>query len=611
MAELVHQNEEEMLQELEQMQNVGLFTSAEIKAIIRKRNAHEYKLVRKTKVKKDFLDYIQYEINLLALIHKRRKREHYFFKQDEIEYVIVSRIHRWFKQMMVRWADDLKVWTSHAAFCLKWNKKVQLSKLCTRMVQVHASNPKVWLLAAKWELECGDSMEKVRSLFLRGIKFHPKSEKMWLEYFRAELLFTEKRHRRFKMITKQDVNLNDEGSDSALMKGKAALIIYKNALQAFPDNVEMHLKFLDILSAFLATNTFAVSLFNEIKDDLSEIYNNSPKMRACLAKLHLKETLAGISFSGKHKEIEKHSRAMNCYQDFDKAVKEIDTPEMWSKYFNFALSMCQQSQPNQVSGPDSLFSLSSEQLMKVADHCHGNNILTCQQYIAWVDFLLKTGQLSSAYDVLCEVCGRRDEVELWLKRLKVAHLGNGENIDLNELFQLTCKFSNEMTKKQQEIFWSMWMQNCVVSDAEETAESVLTNKAVGCCCEAALALQHVYLKWMAVKYNVNHAYQMFMTKIKNTRTPTPEQYKDVLELLNLSPSVAQSTLQECYEHALHDHGETDPGLWLDYMKFLTQKENMKKCGHVYWRALKTLKPEFTDDFVSQHSMLKCSIKTRG
>jgi len=51
-------------------------------------------LARQTKDKHDFLAYIQYDINFLCLILKRRKRENYYFKKDEIEYAIVSRIHK-------------------------------------------------------------------------------------------------------------------------------------------------------------------------------------------------------------------------------------------------------------------------------------------------------------------------------------------------------------------------------------------------------------------------------------------------------------------------------------------------------------------------------------
>lgn len=121
MAEFVLKRAEEMLPEFEQMERVGLFSDHEvrgcgvihmifhedfmlrfesllffqIKSIIKKTRNHEYKLVRRTKDKKDFLSYIQYKIHLLSLIGKRRKKSNYFFKKDEIEFAIVARIHRY------------------------------------------------------------------------------------------------------------------------------------------------------------------------------------------------------------------------------------------------------------------------------------------------------------------------------------------------------------------------------------------------------------------------------------------------------------------------------------------------------------------------------------
>ncbi|XP_020606073.1 U3 small nucleolar RNA-associated protein 6 homolog [Orbicella faveolata] len=72
MAEYVHQNLEGMLPELEELERMGVFSSDEIRTIIRKRREFEYRLQKRIVQKTDFLRYMQYEINL-DLLKKKRK----------------------------------------------------------------------------------------------------------------------------------------------------------------------------------------------------------------------------------------------------------------------------------------------------------------------------------------------------------------------------------------------------------------------------------------------------------------------------------------------------------------------------------------------------------
>jgi hypothetical protein len=74
MAEVVQRHLEDMLSEFEQAKGIGLFTEAEIKyknnlklfinfvlfrKIVRTRRRHEYKIIRRTKEKECYLDYIK------------------------------------------------------------------------------------------------------------------------------------------------------------------------------------------------------------------------------------------------------------------------------------------------------------------------------------------------------------------------------------------------------------------------------------------------------------------------------------------------------------------------------------------------------------------------
>uniref|UniRef100_A0A8C4MZW4 U3 small nucleolar RNA-associated protein 6 N-terminal domain-containing protein n=1 Tax=Eptatretus burgeri TaxID=7764 RepID=A0A8C4MZW4_EPTBU len=106
------------------------------RAIVKKVTALEYRVLRCQISKEDYLAYIQYEINLLSLLKKRRKATGYNYKK-EIEYASVTRIHALFKRAEAKWKDDLQLWLSHIKFCKLWKCKMQLSKLYASVLAIH------------------------------------------------------------------------------------------------------------------------------------------------------------------------------------------------------------------------------------------------------------------------------------------------------------------------------------------------------------------------------------------------------------------------------------------------------------------------------------------
>ena len=94
MVEYVEERMEEMINEVEQIERVNLLlTGDEVKELLRKRKQFEYKLQKRSKSKDDFLEYIQYESNLLRLLTMRRESTGYNHKQAEIEGSIKTRIN--------------------------------------------------------------------------------------------------------------------------------------------------------------------------------------------------------------------------------------------------------------------------------------------------------------------------------------------------------------------------------------------------------------------------------------------------------------------------------------------------------------------------------------
>ncbi|KFM62805.1 U3 small nucleolar RNA-associated protein 6-like protein, partial [Stegodyphus mimosarum] len=176
MAELVQLRLEYEVPELEEMKRVGLFSLSEIRKIVKRREAFEYKLRRSKKRKEDFLQYIKFEMSLLMLVSKKRERLMIESKKKEIDNAIAQKINRLFKRALSYFPEDEKLWLDQIQYCIKMKWHDSINALYTRMLQVHSRSPELWVMAAKWEIEDNNSPDNARKLLQRAVLMNPKSE---------------------------------------------------------------------------------------------------------------------------------------------------------------------------------------------------------------------------------------------------------------------------------------------------------------------------------------------------------------------------------------------------------------------------------------------------
>jgi len=72
--ERVQWNQEQMFSELKDLQQKRIFSTAEVREIFKKRTTFETALIRRAPRKRDFLAYIEYEMNLERLRSMRVKK---------------------------------------------------------------------------------------------------------------------------------------------------------------------------------------------------------------------------------------------------------------------------------------------------------------------------------------------------------------------------------------------------------------------------------------------------------------------------------------------------------------------------------------------------------
>ncbi|KAM9208556.1 U3 small nucleolar RNA-associated protein 6 homolog [Dugong dugon] len=614
MAEIIQERIEDRLPELEQLERIGLFSHAEIKAIIKKASDLEYRIQRRALFKEDFINYVQYEINLLELIQRRRTRIGYSFKKDEIENSIVRRVQGVFRRASAKWKvsdqsilnckrcddlsallflqDDVQLWLSYVVFCKKWAAKVQLSKVFSAMLAIHSNKPALWIMAAKWEMEDRLSSESARQLFLRALRFHPECPKLYQEYFRMELMHAEKLRKEKQEFEKAKMEVENLDYPEEILNGELARIIYKNSVSIIK-GAEFHVSLLSIAQLF----DFAKQLQKEIYDDLQALHTDDPLTWDYVARRELEiESQPGEEqpATKQPKAAELGRKEERCCAVYEEAVKTLPTEAMWKCYINFCLERLTKKTNSEFLREKRL-----ERTMIAFRKAHELKLLSEFQYKQWIELLLHHGLFKEAL----EVAGAgtelfRDSVTMWQMKLQV--LIKSESTDIATLVEEAFAHLKPQVCLPLWISWVEWSEG---TKSQEDTEAIFKKAVLAVTGAASVILKDKYLDWAYRSVGYKKARAVFRS-LQESRPFSVDFFRKMIQFEKEQESCKMANLREYYERALREFGSVDSDLWMDYIKEelnhpLGRPEN---CGQIYWRAMKMLQGESAEVFVAKHAM---------
>uniref|UniRef100_A0A673CSG9 UTP6 small subunit processome component n=1 Tax=Sphaeramia orbicularis TaxID=375764 RepID=A0A673CSG9_9TELE len=506
MAEIVQQRIEDRIPELEQLERVGLFTKKEVKA-----TALEYKLHRLIVNKEDFIAYIQYEINILELIKKRRAVSVYKFKREEIEFPIIQRINSIFKRATNKWKDDVQLWLSHVAFCKKWGTKGQISKVFSTMLAIHPDKPALWIMAAKSELEDRDSSESARHLFLRALRFHPNNKKVYQEYFRMELLHCEKLRKQKQELERAAMDLGEYEFSPEILSGKLVEVVYRDATGKIKGS---KFRLCDINK--LLFDIFYPLIFLNLQTN----YTEDSVTWDFMAKRELDAPGAGEELqSAKGRASDINRREERCCQVYEEGVKSLNTESMWTCYVAFCLE-----RQKRKTNVQELKEQRQERLLGVLHRAHDGSLLKEDYYKNWLQILLSSGDAEGAASVAMAATQRYSQsVSVWSLSLQtLIQLGSA---DVGKLFQDAL---THVDPKESLPLWQLQVQWSVANQSPEETEAVFKRGLLSAVPAVAMEMKAAYLDW----------------------SHTTGGYKKTPKMNNL---------RDYYERALQEFGSSDDG----------------------------------------------------
>lgn len=171
---------EQMLPELEDLIDKGIFTEKEVKQIIQKRRNFEYQMNRRAIRKIDVLRYVTYEQNLDTLRQLRKERLG-IKKGTMSDSSGKRRVHFIFNRACNRFRFDIKLWFQYFDYCVRSKSSKLLSKAFAKCLQLHPHNSALWIRAASWEFQHNQNISNARMLMQRALRINKADEHLWLQ----------------------------------------------------------------------------------------------------------------------------------------------------------------------------------------------------------------------------------------------------------------------------------------------------------------------------------------------------------------------------------------------------------------------------------------------
>ncbi|XP_022691412.1 U3 small nucleolar RNA-associated protein 6 homolog isoform X1 [Varroa jacobsoni] len=558
MAEIALRNVEQSVEELEQLERIGLFDKLEIKTIVKRRKHFEHRLRRFVKSRADFLQYINYELSLYRLIQKRRERMKISYKKSEIDHSISRRIDLLFRKAEYKFIGDISLWFSHIEFCKLVRWKSHAAQLFTRLLQLYPNRVEAWVACAKFEFEERGEVDSARKTLQRGLRFLKDSRILWAEYFRMELAYWEKINKRQEVL-----ELDSEEARDALFDGEILLIVFRHAIEQIP-RAEFAIELLRILKSVKNSGR----IYERILPIIEEQFLNSSVLWTFKAT---SSKTVGEAFAVFEQGL------VECEENID----------LWTEYIQFVLQRATVTkQPKYVQ--------KALQLMARA----GNNLpkeLTLERVRLTRDVELSRMATERFYDDL-----EAWTIRLLLECITLAQNQNGDTAaneredeiwSVFEMAERACLSHKDVT--------SLW--KVILTFYKEKGQFTRLKSAL----ERGIlkpGITGIFLKEFLVDVTLSNADSTATLKLFNRLMALKPLSMTIYDRF-LDTFVEDATMvRNVFEEAVREFGKNNEDLWLSYITWEQQNGFADNSGILYQRALNSLEGAHVKEFVLLYAL---------
>ncbi|CAI8611490.1 unnamed protein product [Vicia faba] len=634
MADIVQYKLERMVDELEDLEQRGLFTRQEIAEIVKQRRKFEYRLKRPSPLKEDFVAYIEYETQLDALRTLRKKsvtRElkkqgNKNLRKSKSDLAGLIRIIDIYELALKRYKGDIDLWFRYLEFC-RLRKNGRMKKALAKLVRLHPKVAGVWIYAAAWEFDHNSNVVAARALMQEGLRFCPTSEDLWVEYLRMELTYLNKLKARKVALgedkgtltrdprTEDDKQWKDENKELFMTldekednDGENVVpednngenvepdesqtnqelfadhgmdifrTVYGGAIEAVPSSLNLRKRFFEILEG---TNLSRhEDMCKEVLYDMKRDFSTEPGFWDWLARREC--NLEAVLENGQEIKIPLVEKAIQVYEE---ALMSMPCGTMFSLYASFLTDIvAPKDEEIDITGLSGHAENFLPHLLSVYERAESMRIIT--------EDLACNGKLA-------------ESVQLWELRIAIEISGITRSsllpsdTDLLYLFELLREILTKVPVSKSENLWLKALKFYASKRRyfDKLVEISFRPLARDGGSESGFSLSSTIVGFILQKDGIHKARDIYKRFLALPH-PGLALYRKCIELeTDLASKGDKDSLanaRKLYESALATYDQ-NVGLWQDYYRMETNVGTSQKATAVYWSAMKTLKDasEFT------------------
>lgn len=214
MSDIIQVRLEEMLSEVADLLDIGVFSSDELKTIMAERRVFEHLIRGDSGRDSATLDYIKHEIGLE--MERRRRMEELTQGNPKLAFrktvscsSIVQRVHFLFQLLLRKSLFNKDAWISYISFCTQSGAVKALSTAISRGLQVFPRDADMWIIAANRFVELGDGA-KARSILMKGLRVATRKREVLEQLLKLEAMICVKTSNTASLVAISELLKNDE-----------------------------------------------------------------------------------------------------------------------------------------------------------------------------------------------------------------------------------------------------------------------------------------------------------------------------------------------------------------------------------------------------------------
>eukprot|EP01080_Neovahlkampfia_damariscottae_P002199 gene2199-2373_t len=566
-------------------------TTKEAASIFRQRRSFESKILSHDVVKEHYLNYLNFEINLLLLI-KTRSQVNGLPKLEKWDKVC-KHIATIFERGLKKYRTDELLWKSYLDWSIEYNFKVEHH--FESALQMNPDNESLWILATKWQVEVNQSPETARNLFQRAVKLIPSSENLWLAFFKFETLNA------IELMEEDDED--DDKKDIEKVKPienptetyKVALLIYDQIdnISLFKNNYKIRFEMLNVLNYASSTETIQNFILEKI---LKKFSHDEECVMECL------------TFKFKKKLENKKDEDLFEYEKetilhFNEAAKVIPSKKFFECYSRFCLESIERNKHKKKNYEYLMDHLINDLYYNV----NLNNMFSESLYMDYCYILIFLGYFEIAKETLStailEFPTSFKLIKLYLSFLLKLKTDQKEILGLFQTFlkkfDLLIDQQDELSiKTNKQNLWFYFIDYLKENCDKETTKKFMKNAMIGC---NTFEMKRKCFEWFTDNFGVKGAREASSMIIQILPNEV-EVYRMLIEYETSLKEKDISQIVVLYDSIIQQCGDSNEDIWIEYIQLMNSIGNLRKSHNLYYLATKTLKN--VQPFIQKYEKIK-------